>query len=113
MRSVYLTAPPEAADELARSIVERRLAACVNTISCESVYRWEGELVDDDEVVLIAKTTTDRAEDLTTYVRDHHPHDVPCIEQFEPTAVLDPYAEWCRRSVEEPIRSDDEPTDDE
>ena len=41
-------------------LVEERLAACVNRVACDSVYRWEGEVVTDDEVVLLAKTTDDR-----------------------------------------------------
>lgn len=101
MRSVYITAPRSCAEELAESLIEQRLAACVNRIPCESIYRWEGEVVSDEESVLIAKTTADRADDLAAYVREHHSHDVPCLEQFEPAAVLDPFAEWCRNAVED------------
>jgi len=42
--TVYVTAPREAADNLARLLVDERLAACVNVVDCESTYRWDGEV---------------------------------------------------------------------
>ncbi|AFK19302.1 divalent-cation tolerance protein CutA [Haloferax mediterranei ATCC 33500] len=51
MPTVYITAPPSSADELARTLVEERLAACVNRVSCDSVYRWDGDVHDDEETI--------------------------------------------------------------
>ncbi|MEM9749944.1 MAG: divalent-cation tolerance protein CutA, partial [Pseudomonadota bacterium] len=55
---VYMTAPDEAtAMGLARALVERRLAACANVIpGMRSVYRWKGEIEEDGELIVIAKT---------------------------------------------------------
>ncbi len=94
MPTAYVTAPRDTADDLAESLVERRLAACVNAVDCESVYRWDGEVHRDDEVILLAKTTDDRFDDLAAFVRENHPYDVPCIERFEETGMLAEFREW-------------------
>jgi periplasmic divalent cation tolerance protein len=92
--TAYVTAPPDAAGEIARELVEERLAACVNRVACESTYRWEGEVVDDAEVILLAKTTDEAYPDLVDRVAAIHPYDVPCIERFDETDVLEPFGDW-------------------
>jgi periplasmic divalent cation tolerance protein len=99
MPTAYVTAPPEAAPEMARELVERRLAACVNCVECDSVYRWEDEVHDEAEVVLLAKTTADCYPELCEAVRELHPHDVPCIERFDESDVLDAFAGWRAEAV--------------
>lgn len=94
MPTVYVTAPPDAADELARTLVADRLAACVNRVDCDSVYRWEGEVHEEREVILLAKTTDDRYDALRDRIETEHPHDVPCIERFDEADVLPAYASW-------------------
>ena len=100
MPTVYITAPPSDADEIAERLVEERLAACVNQLSTTSTYRWEGEIHRDDEVVLLAKTTDDAYDDLVDRLKEIHPYDVPCIERFEENHVLGSFAEWRAESVE-------------
>jgi periplasmic divalent cation tolerance protein len=68
----------EAAQILARKIVTARLAACVNIIpQVQSVYMWEGDLQQDSEVMLMAKTRQDLVPQLTTFVKENHPYQVP------------------------------------
>lgn len=100
MPTAYVTAPPEAADDLASALVEEELAACVNRVRCRSTYRWEGEVVRDDEEILLAKTTDGAYEELAARVAELHPYDVPCIERFDETAVHPPFADWIDESVE-------------
>jgi periplasmic divalent cation tolerance protein len=83
MPTAYVTAPPDAADELVRTLVEERLAACVNRVPCRSTYRWEGEVHDDEEEILLAKTTDETYPALVERVEALHPYEVPCIERFE------------------------------
>jgi periplasmic divalent cation tolerance protein len=100
MPTVYVTAPPEAADEIAETLLEERLAACVNELSTTSTYRWEGEIHRDEEAVLLAKTTDDAYDELVDRVRELHPYDVPCIERFDEAHVLESFAQWRADSVE-------------
>lgn len=94
MPTVYITAPPERADELAETLVEERLAACVNRLRTTSTYRWDGEIHHDEETVLLTKTTGERYDALVDRVIELHPHDVPCIERFDEAHVLESFAEW-------------------
>jgi len=94
MPTAYVTAPPDAAGDLAELLVEERLAACVNRFPCTSVYHWEGEVHRDEEVVLLAKTTDERWDDLVSRVETAHPYDVPCVERFEEGDVLGAFGDW-------------------
>jgi periplasmic divalent cation tolerance protein len=97
--TAYITAPPAVAPDIARTLVEERLAACVNRLSCESVYRWEGSIEEEPETLLLAKTTDERFPALRERVGELHPHDVPCIERLEdePTAA---FAAWRADAVQ-------------
>ncbi|WP_254822735.1 divalent-cation tolerance protein CutA [Haloglomus halophilum] len=99
MPTAYITAPEDAAADLARTLVEERLAACVNRVACDSVYRWDGEVVTDEEVILLAKTTDEGYDALATRVEEVHPYDVPCIERFEEADLLPAFAEWRSEAV--------------
>ncbi len=99
MTTVYVTVPPEAASDLAATLVEEELAACVNRFDCRSTFRWEGEVVHDDEAALIVKTTAERYADTAARIEELHPHDVPCIERFEEADALGEFAGWVEASV--------------
>jgi periplasmic divalent cation tolerance protein len=78
---IYMTATDQhEARAMARTLVEARLAACVNIIGgMRSVYRWQGDIHEDDEIVVIAKTRRDLVAALTDKIRDMHSHDCPCV----------------------------------
>jgi periplasmic divalent cation tolerance protein len=72
----------------------------VNRLDCKSTYRWDGDVVhDDDEVVLLAKTTDGAYDDLVAFVEREHPYDVPCIERFDETDELPAFADWLDDAV--------------
>lgn len=102
MPTAYVTAPPDAAGELAATLVEERLAACVNRLQCRSTYRWEDEVVRDDEVVLLAKTTDETYDALAARVEELHPYEVPCIERFDEGDALDAFGEWMADATTRP-----------
>lgn len=94
MPTVFITAPPEAAEELAEGIVTERLAACVNRVPCASTFWWDGTVNHESEVILLAKTSEHRYHDLVTYVEREHPYDVPALERFDEADVLEAYSHW-------------------
>lgn len=73
-----MTATDEAtAKKLAREIVEKKLAACVNLIpKVTSIYSWEGKVNEDSEILMMIKTMTSGVDDLSKYVRENHPYSV-------------------------------------
>lgn len=99
---VYFTAPDETvAAQLARGLVEARLAACVNRFpSGRSVYRWEGQVQDEPELFLLAKTTVDQVAAVVTWLEREHPYDVPCINAWPVTGGSEPFAAWVRGEVD-------------
>ena len=78
---VYMTAgSKDEARNIGKELVSFKLAACVNILdNMNSFYMWDGELQDDNEVVMIAKTTQDRVPDLIQKVKALHSYDCPCI----------------------------------
>lgn len=98
---VFMTAADgEEAGRLAEMLVEKRLAACVQILpEMESVYRWQGKVERQREVLLIAKTTSSKFEELEKEVRARHSYETPEIVAFPLSAGSDPFLEWLKRSV--------------
>jgi periplasmic divalent cation tolerance protein len=100
VRVVLCTCPPEPADALATTLVEERLVACVNLIpGIRSIYRWEGEVTRDDEVLLIIKTRADLVERLRQRIVELHPYEIPEVVSIDVDAVHPPYLAWLREAT--------------
>ncbi|MBA2704416.1 MAG: divalent-cation tolerance protein CutA [Blastocatellia bacterium] len=99
--AVFITAPSkEEASRLADMLVERNLAACVQILpAMESVYRWQGKIERQTEVLLIAKTLAAKFADLDTEVRAIHSYETPEIVAVPLTALSGPYRQWLKASV--------------
>ncbi len=92
----------EDAQRLAQQLVQRRLAACVQIESAiRSVYRWEGQLQDDTEYRLTAKTTRPRFAALCACLEDIHPYDVPEIIATPVVCGGAAYLNWVAEQVSE------------
>ncbi|KAM9325315.1 protein CutA [Gastrophryne carolinensis] len=99
--AAYVTCPNEkVAKDIARGLVERKLAACVNIIpGVTSIYEWKGAIEEDSELLLMIKTRSSKVPAVTEYVRSVHPYEV-CevisvpIEQGNP-----PYLSWVEQNV--------------
>jgi periplasmic divalent cation tolerance protein len=94
---VVLCTCPDAsgAESLAATLVEQRLAACVNLLpDVRSVYRWQGAVERASEFLLLIKTTSDRFEALKDCIVSNHPYTVPEVIALEAVAGLDRYLDW-------------------
>jgi periplasmic divalent cation tolerance protein len=98
---VLITAPnQEVAKTIARALVEERLAACVNLVpGLTSIYRWQGEVVEDQEVLLIVKTTTFAFPRLKERVLALHPYTVPEIIALPIAEGHGAYLSWLQENV--------------
>jgi len=99
--SVYaIFASFEEAERIGRSVVEARLAACINILGpVRSIYRWNGAVETADEVAAILKTSNDQANALMTRIAGLHSYSVPCIVTWPIDKVLGSYADWIEGSV--------------
>lgn len=79
---------------LAGVLVEARLAACVQQFPIRSTYRWDGELQQDDEILLLVKTTDARFDDVCRLVADRHSYDVPAITAVPVVNGSADYLDW-------------------
>lgn len=94
------TGSTEEAAKIAASLVERRLAACVQIVpGISSVYWWEGEVAQDSESLLLCKTTEERYDELERAIRELHSYTTPEIVAVRIERGSDDYLEWLRRSV--------------
>lgn len=102
VRVVLVTAPDaETAAQLARQLVEERLAACVNVVpGVRSFYRWEGAIQDDAELLLVAKTRSQRAEALAARVKELHPYELPEVLELPAAGGSRAYLDWIRTETE-------------
>ncbi len=96
---VLVTAPRGKGKEIARSILEKRLAACVNVGSVESLYWWKGSIEEDKEDLLVIKTSVSRLEELVEEIKRVHPYEVPEILALPVVACLGEYCDWVRKET--------------
>jgi periplasmic divalent cation tolerance protein len=93
---IILTTMPDddRANALANTLVNERLAACVNVHGpMKSIYRWKGAVAGDDERQLVIKTSRSRLAALERRLRELHPYELPELLILEGTAS-DAYARW-------------------
>jgi periplasmic divalent cation tolerance protein len=91
---VFSTAPSDKSELLARMLVEKRIVACVNVVPVRSYYRWKGDFCDEQEHLLIAKTTRENSKKVIEAIKDLHPYEVPEIIALPVIDGYLPYREW-------------------
>lgn len=92
---VLVTAPSAHASRIAESLVTRHLAACVNLLpAVHSVYRWQDEVQQDAECLLIIKTAAGTFESLRQAVLQMHPYELPEVIALPLAAAHPPYLAW-------------------
>jgi periplasmic divalent cation tolerance protein len=98
---IYITARDTSqARDIGRYLVESRLAACANIFDgMNSMYIWQGQFQDDQEAVLIAKTTQARMKALIEAVKERHDYECPCIVAMPITEGNPDFMNWIADQV--------------
>lgn len=99
---LYSTFPSKAvAKKIARELLSLRLIGCANILPAgESLYRWEGKIVQEKEVVMLLKTTTSNSSRLREKLVALHPYECPCVLEL-PTEANTAYADWLQQATTE------------
>jgi len=102
-RLLYVTvADPASGRRLAKRLVEENLAACAHLFPAgSSFYRWEGNLMEESEMVVVAKTTADRATEAIDRIAEWHDYEIPCVLSLPIEAGHQPFLRW----IDESLRS--------
>ncbi|WP_211460598.1 divalent-cation tolerance protein CutA [Collimonas silvisoli] len=92
------------AQALARQLVERKLAACVNILpAVQSVYRWQGVVEQASEVTLLIKTVASRYAELESAIKAIHPYGLPEIIALPIAAGLPAYLDWITAETQKDV----------
>jgi periplasmic divalent cation tolerance protein len=99
---VFCSCPDQAsADRIASTLVEERLAACVNRLAgVVSTYRWRGTIQRDDEVLLLIKTTSERFDAVHERIVALHPHELPEVVAVDIARGLPAYLDWIAQETQ-------------
>ena len=93
-------ATEEEARTIGRTIVEERLAACVNLGgTVHSIYHWQGDIAEADEVAASFKTTAAMADALIARIAELHSYEVPCVYSAPVEKLLASYGDWVEENV--------------
>jgi len=97
---VYITTKDEAeARKIGRALVEEKLAACVNIHPIQSIFRWQGEVRQENEVAMLVKTRTELASEVISRVKELHSYEVPCIVTLPIEKANPDFLEWLSQST--------------
>lgn len=93
---ILCTVPSEeSARQIAQTLVEERLAACVSIVpGVRSIYRWQGNICDDPELLLLIKTRRERFARLLRRLQEIHPYEVPEVQALAVTESAPSFLEW-------------------
>jgi periplasmic divalent cation tolerance protein len=96
-------ASAEEGASLVRALLDRRLVACGTILpGARSLYRWEGQIADETEAVVLLKSTRDRVDALGQAFAELHPYKVPELLALPVSAGLERYLTWIGRETEPP-----------
>ncbi|HEX2540071.1 MAG TPA: divalent-cation tolerance protein CutA [Caldimonas sp.] len=79
---------------MARTLVERQLAACAQISEIESFYAWDGEIRDEPEFRIWLKTVRERYDEVEAAIRGLHPYELPAIYALPVGHIFAPYGDW-------------------
>lgn len=99
--TVYTTFTyPGQAQEIGTTVVEERLAACVNIMQpCRSIFRWQGEVRSATETPALFKTTLERADALIARIKELHSYDIPTIVVWPIERLSADFGDWVEENV--------------
>ena len=89
----------EDARNLVDTMLQERIAACVNLVETRSSYIWQGKIEKEDEKILIIKTLSSKSDQVIKRIKEIHPYEVPEIVVLHPSQVDDNYLNWVRDSI--------------
>jgi len=98
---ITTTADKESAKTIGKLLVEKRLAACVQIFPIESIYYWQNNICQENEITLLIKSKTSMFEKIKAFIQENHSYDVPEIIQIPITDGLPEYLKWIDACIDD------------
>jgi periplasmic divalent cation tolerance protein len=99
---VYITAANlEESRKIGKTLVDERLAACVNFFPIQSIFRWKEKIDEANEFGMIVKTKSTKIKEIEQRVKELHSYEIPCVVSFRMDEGSDDYFKWIEESVED------------
>jgi periplasmic divalent cation tolerance protein len=89
----------ESSISLAKKLINKKLCACINLTKVRSLYNWNNKLEDQEEYLVLFKTTTSTVEELKSNIKRAHPYEVPEIVEVRMNKVSKSYLSWLAEST--------------
>lgn len=89
----------ESSISLAKKLINKKLCACINLTKVRSLYNWNNKLEDQEEYLVLFKTTTGTVEELKSNIKRAHPYEVPEIVEVRMNKVSKSYLSWLAEST--------------
>lgn len=99
---ILTSAKAENGTDIARKLIENRLAACVQIAPLHSFYEWDGKVCEDDEVLLIIKTRASLFADVQNLILTKHVYEIPEIISIPIENGFTPYLNWISQNTKAP-----------
>jgi periplasmic divalent cation tolerance protein len=98
---IYITTSgSQEARKIARTLLEEKLVACANIIPrIESLYWWQGEIEEDEESLLLVKTSSKQVDTVIERVKEIHSYDIPCVVEIRIDKGSEDYLHWLEESL--------------
>jgi periplasmic divalent cation tolerance protein len=84
----------ESAIEIGKGLLKEKLIACYNLFPIESAYWWKGEILEENEILMILKTNNDNFEKVSAFIKKHSGYEVPEVIALSPNQVNASYLKW-------------------
>jgi periplasmic divalent cation tolerance protein len=97
---VYVTCPADESEKIAETLVNEKLAACVNILPAKSIYVWDNKLCRDEENLMIIKTLANIFEKLEARIKQLHSYTTPEIVAIKAEAVQKDYLKWVHEQTQ-------------
>lgn len=91
-------ATQEEASKVAECMLAKRMIACANIVQSHSAYHWNNEMVNGQEIILLAKTIQENIPAVNAYIEKEHPYEIPLIAHY-PMNVNKKYYDWIKKQL--------------
>jgi periplasmic divalent cation tolerance protein len=97
----YLTCPSETdAQDIAHRLLEKKLIACANILpQMTSIYRWEGKVEQESEVIVLLKSRSELAPQIESEILEAHPYECPCLLELPVTSGYEGFLNWVDEQI--------------